>query len=668
MLTFARQTRFVGLYSFKGGVGRTTLAVGVALRLYQQGQRVLLCDLDLESPGLSLTRPLAGHAGRSAGALQALAEALAGETGGGAGLSTVRLSEREGLELPAPWRDRASLTALPAGLRLEQGGKDETFNGLMRELRGARPEGVRERLRTRLTGSGEPPDVVLLDLSAGTSELSAWCAMHLVDALIVLVRPDGQGLAGTRDALARWRRVPALLVASQVPPVHDERLEAWRTSAERQLGRPLDAELPYCARMSMEEGLGAVARHEPVWGVVRDITRKLDALSGRTAKALRESFDVAVEREEGVEAGAALFAELFALSWTDGKGLLAEARSPRATPQKAAALLQGWMLLRHDALLEALPEPFEELFFDAIDHLVQKFSIRQPTPYARLALQAIEELQALQDTGRVACPQRRVVRLALERALVTLHVVRRERAEGLSGGQPGLGDGALGDGALGDGALGDGALGDGALRDAAEVLLEGLPVPSGSNATCIRRALAVSHLAWLLHAAESPCQGALELKGGGLDRMLQIILAEIQAARSPEVLEGHSNPAWADMLAVMWLQSALVNLLPLARGDAALQRELLARLAECNEETRARDPSNPGNDYILGILMVHEGQVERAFQALERCASRTPAAAGRIRANDDLRALEASDPARWGRLVGGPILDPLTAKGGANEH
>ena len=45
-------SRFV-LYSVKGGVGRTTTAAVLAWHLARKGERVLVVDLDLESPGLS---------------------------------------------------------------------------------------------------------------------------------------------------------------------------------------------------------------------------------------------------------------------------------------------------------------------------------------------------------------------------------------------------------------------------------------------------------------------------------------------------------------------------------------------------------------------------------------------------------------------------------------
>ena len=43
----------VTFYSFKGGVGRTTLATNIAVRLAEREQRVLLVDFDLEAPGLT---------------------------------------------------------------------------------------------------------------------------------------------------------------------------------------------------------------------------------------------------------------------------------------------------------------------------------------------------------------------------------------------------------------------------------------------------------------------------------------------------------------------------------------------------------------------------------------------------------------------------------------
>ena len=48
-----RSAKRYTLYSVKGGVGRSTTSVVLAWQLGQRGERVLVVDLDLESPGLS---------------------------------------------------------------------------------------------------------------------------------------------------------------------------------------------------------------------------------------------------------------------------------------------------------------------------------------------------------------------------------------------------------------------------------------------------------------------------------------------------------------------------------------------------------------------------------------------------------------------------------------
>jgi len=42
----------VTFYSFKGGTGRSTALVNVAVEMVKSGLRVLVVDFDLEAPGL----------------------------------------------------------------------------------------------------------------------------------------------------------------------------------------------------------------------------------------------------------------------------------------------------------------------------------------------------------------------------------------------------------------------------------------------------------------------------------------------------------------------------------------------------------------------------------------------------------------------------------------
>jgi hypothetical protein len=54
----------LSFFSFKGGVGRTTALVSLAIQLSRSGKKVAVLDLDLEAPGLSAVLP--GVEGRSA--------------------------------------------------------------------------------------------------------------------------------------------------------------------------------------------------------------------------------------------------------------------------------------------------------------------------------------------------------------------------------------------------------------------------------------------------------------------------------------------------------------------------------------------------------------------------------------------------------------------------
>ena len=51
----------VTFYSFKGGVGRTSTLASCAIQAAQQGERVVVIDLDLEAPGIgTLFGPIFG--------------------------------------------------------------------------------------------------------------------------------------------------------------------------------------------------------------------------------------------------------------------------------------------------------------------------------------------------------------------------------------------------------------------------------------------------------------------------------------------------------------------------------------------------------------------------------------------------------------------------------
>ena len=66
------------LFSVKGGVGRSTTAAVLAWHLSRKGERVLVVDLDLESPGLS-SAMLDAHARPKFGVTDWFVEDLVGQ-------------------------------------------------------------------------------------------------------------------------------------------------------------------------------------------------------------------------------------------------------------------------------------------------------------------------------------------------------------------------------------------------------------------------------------------------------------------------------------------------------------------------------------------------------------------------------------------------------------
>ncbi|HEY0484436.1 MAG TPA: AAA family ATPase [Kofleriaceae bacterium] len=55
----------IAFFGIKGGVGRSTALVAIARHLAEQGSRVLVVDLDLESPGITASLCLPGSSHRS---------------------------------------------------------------------------------------------------------------------------------------------------------------------------------------------------------------------------------------------------------------------------------------------------------------------------------------------------------------------------------------------------------------------------------------------------------------------------------------------------------------------------------------------------------------------------------------------------------------------------
>jgi hypothetical protein len=184
-------------YSIKGGVGRSTALAVTAWALAEQGKRVMVLDLDLESPGLSSS--LLGVDRRPAyGIADWLVEDLV-DNGDFVARGMIAASDlsREG-----------DIAVVPA-----HGGEPGEYlaklgRAWMPKLGGdGRRESWPERLG-RLIGhleSTHRPDVVLIDSRSGIDETASVCLTGLGASLILLFALEGdQTWSGYRMIFRNW--------------------------------------------------------------------------------------------------------------------------------------------------------------------------------------------------------------------------------------------------------------------------------------------------------------------------------------------------------------------------------------------------------------------------------------------------------------------------------
>jgi MinD-like ATPase involved in chromosome partitioning or flagellar assembly len=219
----------VTFYSFKGGVGRTTLLASVAWQLAKARKHVVAIDLDVEAPGLGsllgsetergLVDFLVDHAATSSAALDGLL-APAKELGA----------------------DQAFVDVIPAG-RVERGyfeklaRLDFSGSGLF-EPRQERP--VRDALRAlmyALVKRAPRPDFILLDSRAGLHDLAGLSLEELAHVDVLVGRDSDQSYRGLElavEALGRRRSFQdnRVLVVHTMAPV-DPKSRAYEEEAKR---------------------------------------------------------------------------------------------------------------------------------------------------------------------------------------------------------------------------------------------------------------------------------------------------------------------------------------------------------------------------------------------------------------------------------------------------
>lgn len=226
----------VTFYSFKGGVGRTTLVASTALLLALDGKRVVVVDLDVEAPGAAT---LLG-ATTERGVVDYLVEHAALGRG-----------SLDGLVGPAQaLGDQASLVQVVGAGTLGP----SYFEKLARldfvgaQLGGDEPSPVTQGLRSLLRDLARQtprPDYILLDSRAGLHDVAGLSLHDLAHVDVLVGRDSDQGYLGlelTVMALGKRRSVDELLcLVVQTMAPNDPGSEEYARITEAYRRRSYDA-------------------------------------------------------------------------------------------------------------------------------------------------------------------------------------------------------------------------------------------------------------------------------------------------------------------------------------------------------------------------------------------------------------------------------------------
>jgi hypothetical protein len=215
------------VYGIKGGVGRSTALTIWAQHLANQGRRVLVVDLDLESPGVSSMLLPEAHMPRF-GLIDYFVEDEVGQ-----GEELIPQIHRSS---PLPLTEGEILVAPAYGARLQTDAPDDYLAKLARVYLGKpeSDEGFAARLHTAIHRLEEhlKPDVVLLDSRAGLHDIAAVAVTRLQALALLFAINTPQTFAAYRLLFQSFRARPQLLagfrdklqvVAAQVPEIGRER-------------------------------------------------------------------------------------------------------------------------------------------------------------------------------------------------------------------------------------------------------------------------------------------------------------------------------------------------------------------------------------------------------------------------------------------------------------
>jgi MinD-like ATPase involved in chromosome partitioning or flagellar assembly len=233
----------VTFYSFKGGVGRTTLLASIAWQLALQQKRVLVVDLDLEAPGVG---PLLGAAAR-----RGVVDALIDHAATGTCDLTDLISPADALgPEAAAWVDVVSSGTLDEAYFEKLSRLDFVGSGVFGEDRKVPVRDALRALLGALRGRTPRADYILLDSRAGLHDLAGLSLHDLAHVDVLVARASDQSYRGldlTIAALAKRREIASLrtiIVQSMVPAdVASEEYRRVTTEFRQRVYQMFDAHL-----------------------------------------------------------------------------------------------------------------------------------------------------------------------------------------------------------------------------------------------------------------------------------------------------------------------------------------------------------------------------------------------------------------------------------------
>jgi MinD-like ATPase involved in chromosome partitioning or flagellar assembly len=208
--TTVRENR-VALYSFKGGVGRSTAAFMLARHFARSGLCVLATDVDLESPGVGALLQEEEHL-PDHGLVDHFVEDAVGNA------TDLDLVSRSQVVQPS---GNGEVWVAPAGGRPREGYDylsklNRVYVDLPAHGRSTRV-GFTERLARAIdaceeavTRHSRPPDVVLLDSRAGMHDIAAVTLTQLSSVSLLFAMNNPQTWAGYAALFRQWGRTPEL--------------------------------------------------------------------------------------------------------------------------------------------------------------------------------------------------------------------------------------------------------------------------------------------------------------------------------------------------------------------------------------------------------------------------------------------------------------------------